>query len=407
MILTGFACFVVLAISIPLSIRYAIRYATISQQARLEPTFGMLQLYASASSEPIAITSARDNIEEGNRIVAGAGSTQGTLGLVTTESGEVLGSVQLYTGSQLDILQIRRPFFASSPEPYQVRLRLEKGKAQIFTNTSFSNSSQQRPVQVTLETPHGLVQLRAGSYLVWVDANQTNVTVREGQAVMKRNDEARSIGVAAGLHGWMRYDMLAEQPVSAEQNLVQNSSFNAKSLEIWPSYVRADEGIAPGKVVFDNREGRSVAYFLRQGEDEFHNEVGVTQQIGRDVNGYTVLSLQLDVNVLFHNLSGAGQVGTEFPVRVEIDYTDIYGKDLKWGHGFYYRDPEGSNARINFGTGENAGDKVVQATWYHYESPNLFEVLKETRPARINGIRIYGSGWNYQSMVSEVILLVQ
>ena len=35
------------------------------------------------------------------------------------------------------------------------------------------------------------------------------------------------------------------------------------------------------------------------------------------------------------------------------------------------------------------------------------ELLKETRPARIDSIRVYSSGWNYQSMVSEVFLVAE
>jgi hypothetical protein len=33
--------------------------------------------------------------------------------------------------------------------------------------------------------------------------------------------------------------------------------------------------------------------------------------------------------------------------------------------------------------------------------------LANTRPARINSVRIYASGWNYQSMVSEVYLVAE
>ena len=35
------------------------------------------------------------------------------------------------------------------------------------------------------------------------------------------------------------------------------------------------------------------------------------------------------------------------------------------------------------------------------------ELLKDTRPARIDSIRIYASGWNYQSMVSEAYLVAE
>ncbi len=94
---------------------------------------------------------------------------------------------------------------------------------------------------------------------------------------------------------------------------------------------------------------------------------------------------------------------SEFPVRAEINYTSIYGQELTWGYGFYYRDPEGSNPVVP----EHLGTKVTQAQWFTYRSPNLFELLEETRPARINSIRIYASGHNYRSMVSEVSLIAQ
>jgi hypothetical protein len=35
------------------------------------------------------------------------------------------------------------------------------------------------------------------------------------------------------------------------------------------------------------------------------------------------------------------------------------------------------------------------------------EVLAETRPAHIDSVRVYASGWNYQSMVSEVFLVAE
>jgi hypothetical protein len=89
-------------------------------------------------------------------------------------------------------------------------------------------------------------------------------------------------------------------------------------------------------------------------------------------------------------------------MRVEIEYTDIYGKEgLTWGHGFYYRDPENENWQVV------NGQKIPAFNWYTYRSPNLMELLQETRPARIDRVRVYASGWNYQSMVSEVLLTAE
>jgi hypothetical protein len=397
-ILTSFAIFCALAIAIPLSLNYAVRYMTVSETARVEPTLGTLLLYLTESSEAIAITSSRDDISEGNRLVTTEDSTQGILALISTEQpgqNEVLGSVQLYSNTNLQVQKIRRPWFKRSREPYQVRLRLENGQARIFTN-----SGDSRPVRVEVETPHGVIQLDAGSYWVVVTAQHTDVTVRDGAALLWQGEH--QLTVRANLRGRIEQSGLAEAAVSAEQNLIENGSFNMPALDAWPSRVTADN-TESGSVQFVERDGRNVAYFIRQGVENAHNEVEIRQQINADVNVYDSLMLQLDVNILFQNLSGAGYLGTEFPVRIELNYTDIYGKELTWGWGFYYREPEDSYPQVV------NGDRVSQAQWFTYQSPNLILLLDQqgTRPARINSVRIYASGWNYQSMVSEVYLIAQ
>ena len=45
--------------------------------------------------------------------------------------------------------------------------------------------------------------------------------------------------------------------------------------------------------------------------------------------------------------------------------------------------------------------------WFPYESGNLLELLGDNRPAHLTGLTVYASGWNYDSLVSEVQLLVE
>jgi len=52
-------------------------------------------------------------------------------------------------------------------------------------------------------------------------------------------------------------------------------------------------------------------------------------------------------------------------------------------------------------------DLIPQNVWYPYESGNLMELLGDARPAYLTSIRIYASGWDYQSMVSNVELLAE
>jgi len=398
-LLACFGVFVFLAISVPLAVRYALQFTTTPQTATLDPTQGTVLLYQPGATEPVAVTELRKDVAEGSTIVAGDSPTQATLRLISEGASEGadegLGSVQMYTGARLRIEAMRSPLFEMSSEPYQVRLHLDQGQARIFTN-----SGRQRPLRVEIETPHGSVLLDAGSYQIAVTADQTDLTVGAGSATLVKAGQP-PLPVTAGLRAWLTADAMAGAPEPAAQSLLRNGNFSESMSGTWESYVIA-QGVTPGKVSMIERDGRRVASFVRQGEDNVPTEVGITQKINRDVNVYDKLSLQLDVKLLFQSLPGAGYLSSEFPLRVEITYTDIYGKGgLTWGHGFYYRDPENPNWQIV------GGEKIPPFNWYTYRSPNLMELLKDTRPARIDSIRIYASGWNYQSMVSEVYLVAE
>jgi hypothetical protein len=400
-LLGSFAIFCVLAITIPAAFIYTVRYASTPQTARLDPTLGTLFFYPDGKGEPIAVTNVRENIAEGARIVAADDSTQATLSLNSDPvTGEALGSMQIYSGVDLTLLRLRRPLFGRSPEPYHTLLRLDAGQARLFTS-----SASERPIDVELETPHGLIALAPGSYQISVSPEETVLTVRNGQATLEHPQQPALV-VSDGQLAWMSPTDISDEAAPAGQNLIENSTFSPPVLDVWQSYQTAEASTTPGKVQFNESEdGRRVAQFLRMGEEKLHTEVGITQAVEQAVNVYDDLRLQLDVKILFQSLPGAGSLNSEFPLRIEVSYRDVYGKDLTWGHGFYYRDPEPGEAYppvVN-------GTKVRQGQWYTYLSPNLISLLDSqgTRPAYINSIRIYASGHNYQSMVGEVYVLAE
>jgi len=400
-IVISFAIFVTLLITVPMGIRYTIRYLPANQTARFIPAENSVFLLAlPQSNEKIAITAER-KIGEGDIIEASSEAAQAVLNLVNDEeplAAQVVGSLHIYAGTRLEILRLSRPFFETwSSEPYNVSLRLDSGQARVFTN-----SGNTRPLAVELETPHGIVQLSSGSYQISVEEARTDVIVIDGQAELFHAKE-QVITVGVGQRAWMSADTLLEEVASATQTLISNGDFMPPALDDWTPSKEAEPNVVLGNVYFQEREGRRVAYFIRQDTENQHNEVAISQAIDKRVDIYNSLVLQMDVNILFQNLTGAGYLSTEFPLRVEINYTDQYGKDLNWGYGFYYRVPEPPS---QLDIGESVGIQVPQAQWYTYRSPNLLALLDQqgTRPSRINSIRVYASGWNYQSMVSQVYL---
>lgn len=403
-LVASFVIFLVLAISLPLLAIYTVNRATVAQTTRIEPTQGTLLLYQNARSEPIALTSERENIAEGARLVADDDATQATLSLNSDpQTGETLGSVQLYAGSDVTLERLRRPFFERSSEPFRTRLRVDNGQARLFTT-----SSDNRAILVELESPHGSILLSPGTYQVSVSPDQTEITVRAGGAEVSANAATAgdALTLTAGQRAWMNADEVSGQVTTLEQNLVTNGSFTPPVLDNWPSYQVAEASTTPGKVQFsEGEDGRQVAQFIRMGEEKLHTEVGISQLLEQPVNVYDDLRIQVDTKILFQSLPGAGSLNSEFPLRVEIAYRDIYGKELTWGHGFYYREPEEGEPYPPVSN----GTRVRQGQWYTYLSPNLIELLdaQGTRPATITSIRLYASGHNYQSMASEVYLLAE
>ena len=393
-LLAAFAVFLFLAVSIPWTANYILHHATTPLVAQLEPTVGTVLLYTSSGAEPIAVTNARDDIPQGSRLVTTGEATQGVLGLTTDSSStESIGTVHLYPGTTLTVERIQQPRFRTSRQPYSMRLRLTEGRVRIFTN-----SRDERALVVRVDLPHGYIVLSEGSYNFSVKEDRTELSVSQGTAQLF-HESGTELTVGPALRTWMDGNEPPSEPVSAERNLIRAGDFSQPLLENWEVYAEAPY-VAAGTVEVGDQDGRRVAHFVRLGEDGIHTEVGMRQAIDQDVNGYDLLLFRVDVRLLRQTLRGAGEKSSEFPLRIEVAYTDIYGKELTWGHGFYYRDPPTEWP-------VTGGEKIAPFTWYTYESPNLMELLRDTRPARINSVRVYASGWNYEAMISEIGLFVE
>jgi hypothetical protein len=124
------------------------------------------------------------------------------------------------------------------------------------------------------------------------------------------------------------------------------------------------------------------------------------------VRDFDRLEVALDVKVELQSLSGGGLLSSEFPLIIRLDYKDLWGNDKFWTHGFYYQNNAGYPIAPD-PWGQPSGEQVPQAVWYPYESGNLIELLGENRPAHITGLTVYASGWNYDSLVSEIQLVVE
>ena len=82
---------------------------------------------------------------------------------------------------------------------------------------------------------------------------------------------------------------------------------------------------------------------------------------------------------------------------LRLIYEDAYGSRAEWYRGFYYQNAAG-NPTLN-------GQLIPRNIWFPYRSPNLLEL--NPPPKRILALDIYASGWDYESLVSRVRLVIE
>lgn len=392
-LLLSFAFFLVLVTGIPLAVRNLYHSAAAKLPLQFETTLGTVLLYQPSSDQPIAITDVREGVSEGSRLETTGAATQGVLGLPAGgQSDELMGTILLYPNTTLEIVSSRRPYFAGSIQPYTLRIRLYRGQVRMFTRSAFD-----RPVEVQVETPQGEAQLEEGNYAFIVNAESSEVVVKQGTARLTQQGQ-RPVEVESGLRTWVQADGTILPAVPVVHNLLRDSAFARPLGEVWESYTPPH--VIPGTVELFEKDGRRAASFLYRGPNQVHTEIGIRQVVDENVQSYDSLVVRLDVNLDWQTLAGAGEQSSEFPLRVEITFTDIFGEERRWGHGFYNMDPLPSYPLFG-------GEQVPQFNWHSYESENLMELLDATPPAHIESIRLYASGWNYLSFASDLELIVE
>ncbi len=393
-ILTAFLIFCLLLVLVITGARFVYYHAKVPGEMLLQSTIGTVYLYNGGDTEPIAVTEPVTDIGENSRIITQGEGKQGVLGLFRSHvSGGMLNSVQLSSDTVLDVFKARRPLFLRSHQPHEVHLVLRQGQVRVVTLMP-----QDLTVNMQIETPHGQVTLADGIYRISVNPQQTQITILDGMA-QGYNQAGDEFTLEEG--NWIGFTSEAvairSQDVAAE--LVINGSFQTPLPDTWKQRTIANN-VPPPSMERKFQDGRWVVHFRRDVGDNAHNQFELRQEIGRNVALNEALFLRLNLRIDHQSLPGAGVLSVEFPIRVEIGYTDIYGQERTWGHGFYYKD------KIPGYWIEN-GEQVPAGTWFAYESPDLFHLLALTRPETINYVRIHASGHDYDSYVSQISLVAQ
>ncbi len=397
-LLICFTIFCVLAVTVPLTLRWFLLHGEVSQAGMLRVAAGTILMLPDGADEPIAVVDSRP-VEIGT-LIRTDGSSQGTLSFTQSRAAGTpdIATVQVYPSAQVVLTRSSGPRFELSSDPNRIVLEVKSGRVRINTSEALSDG-----LRVDVITPHARVELIPGSYAVQVSGDQTQIATRLGEARVEA--KGSQVSVADGLSTSVAAGQPPSPPAAAGDNLIDNGNFeDPLGPPTWlVSRFPEDNGTSVGEIKTDSSSGRQSARFSRINQPPTHTEVGMTQVLDESVHDYEMLNLQMDVFLRWQSLPGAGEQSSEFPLMFRLDYEDIYGNHQFWTHGFYYRDPPPQWV-------VTGGQKIPQNDWFAFESGNLLERLKEEglpAPAKINYLKIYASGHNYDSSVSEVRLLAR
>lgn len=307
-------------------------------------------------------------------------------------------SLTLYGDTSIIFHLAQTPRFGISPNPTKIIVAVQKGRIRATAARS------RKDLNFDINTPYAGVELDQGSFSIEVSEKGTQVITRLGQANVLSNGGS-SVTLSDGQRAIVGPDMPLSQPLPAAQNLLDQRNFDSSFTESWETYnIEPIESVTTtvDVVIFQNR---SVLSMQSQGEDNVHSEVGVIQQVNKDVRDFQSLRVFAEVRLINQSLPGGGQLGSEFPIMLHVAYKDAEGNDRDWFHGFYYA-PSPENY-ILYEQPDNSSERIARFIWYPYESVNLLTALGPAKPAFVKSIRIYASGWIYDAMTANISLLAE
>jgi hypothetical protein len=386
----SFFAFCFLVVSIPWSIRHYIITATDLQEATLEVINGtvLVDKQSIGTFEGYTRESGLVPIPEGSHIKTDANSRA----LLTFFEKS---TASLSTETEVRLTQMRKPRFWLSSRPNDLVLEVKGGI--ISLGAAMPDNVPRRfevrsPQMVALLGEEGSYELEVTNEASQILTYSSEATVTAaGETVTLRPQERTTVAIGHA----------PSSPVPAARDLVTDGDFTESLEKQWEVYRSqgGDGGEVDGEAFVVASGDRMAVHLSRSGAEGNNAEVGVIQEMDKDLPTLAQsLVLHAEVRLIFQSLSGGGYQSTEYPLILRLNYEDEYGSEAHWYHGFYYQNRE-DNPTMN-------GELVPLNVWVPYRSENLLEAL-QPRPFHITSLQVYASGWDYDSWVSRVRLVVE
>lgn len=392
-LITAFFVFCLIVTAAPLGIRYHVLHAEEKPEASVESLAGTVIVEPPVGRGFVPL-------ESGEEIQVAEGGV-----VRVDETSEAMitffdqSFVRLFPGTTVRLERMRSPRYEAGKLANSVHIGLSGG--QIHVGTALSSDSS---LDFRLTTLHAEIFLAAdGSYGLEATNRRSAITVyaRGHARVSAADDRDDGVELMPRQRTEVVFGHSPDAPVDAARNLIVNGDFSEGLDKGWHAFndQGTDGGDVDGTFSLVVDEGRRAVKFSRTGGHGDHCETVLEQTIDRTIpEPVSSLVVRANVKVRYQSLSGGGYLSSEYPLMIRLTYRDVYDSEAEWVRGFYYQNVEGNPTTF--------GVNIPHDRWYLFQSENLLESLP-VRPYRIIRLRVYASGWDYESLVSDINLIVE
>jgi ferric-dicitrate binding protein FerR (iron transport regulator) len=390
-LLSAFSLFCFLAMLIPALLYWYVISASTPIATEITSVRGTVLVDDSGAELSSSLTDGNTTTIEESYTV----STDDTSQAILTFADD--SSLTMYSNTSVVLREMQEPRFGISSNPTRIAIDLHQGRIRV------TSARGREDLQFDIYTPYATIELDQGSFSIDMEDDEVQVTSRLGEAVVK--GAGQTVTLEEEQRAVVKSNIL-QAPLPAAQDLLEGSGFFTPAFRNrWEVYdIKPIEGMTTTVKIVDF-DRRNVLVLASAGEDNVHTETGVQQEVNKDVRDFQSLRVFTEVRLVDQSLPGGGHLGSEFPIMLHIAYKDAEGNDRDWFHGFYYEPPPDNF--VLYDQPDNSSERIARYIWYPYESVNLLTTLGPAKPVFIKSIRIYSSGWLYESMVANISLLAQ
>ena len=341
------------------------------------------------------------------------------------ESEPLLAAVTLQGNTFVTFNQAARPRFEWSREPQRLRFSRLTGQLDVIVTGVDAHPFVLDIYTEDLNTDKGvhIQSVTNGRYRLSVSEDEIRLLNLAGAvSAFFGDDPSLRNPVEPGRELVVRIGNRSIRTLDDTTNLLMTSDFSLQSSSIGQLYSPGEplnwncsglpEQNPPGSYSVLEFDGRVGVNLQRYNNAASHGEISCIQEFedgGLDVRTLDSLSALATFSLNFQSLSLCGKEGSECPLMLHIMYTTEGSPPNNrgdWFRGFYYEgQASGTHKKICASCLQEHVD-TNPSVWYTFDSGNLLNLIAEDRrPAFINAIRFYASGHQFDTVVSEMMLL--